>query len=34
VLENSVLRREFGHEREEVTGGWRRVYNEQLDDWY
>ena len=23
----------FGFEMEEVTGGWRRVHNEELYDW-
>jgi hypothetical protein len=30
VFENRVLRRIFGPKREEVTGGWRRLYNEEL----
>jgi hypothetical protein len=30
VLENRVLRRIFGPEREEVAGGWRRLHNEEL----
>jgi len=29
-----LLRKMFGSEREEVTGGCRIVYNEQLYDWY
>jgi len=28
VSENRVLRREFGAKREEVAGGWRRLYND------
>jgi hypothetical protein len=28
VFENRVLRRIFGPKRDEVTGGWRKVYNE------
>jgi hypothetical protein len=28
VFENRVLRRIFGPKREEVTGGWGRLYNE------
>jgi hypothetical protein len=28
VFENRVLRRVFGPKRDEVTGEWRRVYNE------
>ena len=34
VLENSVLRRTFGPERDEVTGEWRRLRNEELYDLY
>jgi hypothetical protein len=30
VLGNRVLRRTFGPKREEVTGGWRRLHNEEL----
>jgi hypothetical protein len=30
VFENRVLRRIFGPNREEVTGGWRRLCNEEL----
>jgi hypothetical protein len=30
VSENRVLRRIFGPEREELSGGWRRLHNEQL----
>jgi hypothetical protein len=32
VFENCVLRRIFGPKRDEVTGGWRRLYNEVLND--
>jgi hypothetical protein len=28
VFENRVLRRIFGPKRDEVTGGWRKLYNE------
>jgi len=28
-----VLRRVFGPKREEVAGGWRRLYNEELYNW-
>jgi hypothetical protein len=28
VLENSVLKRIFGPKRDEVTGDWRKLYNE------
>jgi hypothetical protein len=30
VFENRVLRRIFGPKREEVTGDWRKVHNEEL----
>jgi hypothetical protein len=30
VFENRVLRRIFGPKRYEVTGGWRKLHNEQL----
>jgi hypothetical protein len=30
VSENRVLRGIFGPKREEVTGGWRRLHNEEL----
>jgi hypothetical protein len=30
VFENSVLRRIFGSKRDEVTRGWRKLYNEEL----
>jgi hypothetical protein len=30
VFENSVLRRIFGPKRDGVTGGWRKLYNEEL----
>ena len=32
VFENMVLRRIFGPRRVEVTGEWRRVHNEELND--
>ena len=31
---NKVLRRLFGPRRDEVTGGWRRLHNEELNDLY
>ena len=31
VFENKVLRRIFGPTRDEVTGEWRRLHNEELD---
>jgi hypothetical protein len=34
VFENKVLRRIFGPKRDEVTGGWRKLHNEQLCDLY
>jgi len=34
VFENKVLRRIFGPRRDEVTGEWRRLHNEQLNDLY
>jgi hypothetical protein len=33
VFENKVLRI-FGPKRDEVTGGWRKLYNEELRDLY
>jgi len=32
VFENRVLRRIFEPERDEVTGEWRRLHNEELND--
>jgi hypothetical protein len=34
VFENRVLRRIFGPKRGEVTGEWRRLHNEELNDLY
>jgi hypothetical protein len=34
VFENMVLRRMFGPKRDEVTGEWRRLHNEELNDLY
>jgi hypothetical protein len=34
VCENRVLRRIFGPKRDEVTGGWRKLHNEELRDLY
>jgi len=34
VFENMVLRRIFGPRRDEVTGDWRRLHNEELNDLY
>jgi hypothetical protein len=30
VFENRVLRRIFGPKKDGVTGGWRKLYNEEL----
>jgi hypothetical protein len=30
VFENRVLRRIFGPKRDDVTGGWRKLHNEEL----
>jgi hypothetical protein len=34
VFENRVLRGIFGPKRDEVTGEWRRLHNEELNDLY
>jgi hypothetical protein len=34
VFENRVLRRIFGPKRDEVTGEWRKLHNEELHDFY
>jgi hypothetical protein len=34
VFENSVLRRIFGLKRDEVTGDWRKLHNEELHNVY
>jgi hypothetical protein len=34
VFEHSVLRRIFGPTRDEVTGGWRKLHNEELHNLY
>jgi hypothetical protein len=34
VFENRVLRRIVGPKRDEVTGEWRRLHNEELNDLY
>jgi hypothetical protein len=33
-FENRVLRRVFGPKRDKVTGGWRKLHNEELNDLY
>jgi hypothetical protein len=30
VFENKVLRRMFGHKRDDVIGEWRRLHNKEL----
>ena len=32
VFNNKVLRRIFGPRRDEVTGDWRRLHNDELND--
>jgi hypothetical protein len=32
VFENRVLRKVFGPKRDEVTGEWRKLYNEDLNN--
>jgi hypothetical protein len=34
VFENRVLRRVFGPKRDELTGEWRKLHNEELSDLY
>jgi len=34
VFENRTLRRIFGTRRDEVTGEWRKLHNEELNDLY
>jgi len=34
VFEKRVLRRIFGLKRDEVTGEWRKLHNEELNDLY
>jgi len=34
VFDNMLLRRIFGPRRDEVTGEWRRLHNEELNDLY
>jgi len=34
VLENRVLRRSCGAKRDEATGEWRKLHNEELHDLY
>jgi hypothetical protein len=34
LFECRVLRRMFGPKRDEVTGGWRKLHNEELHNFY
>jgi hypothetical protein len=34
VFENRVLRRIIGSKKDEVTGGWRKLHNEELHNLY
>jgi hypothetical protein len=34
VFKNMVLRKIFGPKRDEVTGEWRKLHNEELNDLY
>jgi hypothetical protein len=34
VFENKVLRRIFGPKRDEMTGDWRKLHNEELHNLY
>ena len=34
VFENMVLRRIFGPRKDEITGEWRRLHNEELNNFY
>ena len=34
VFENGMLRRKFGAKRDEVTGEWRKLHAEELNDLY
>jgi hypothetical protein len=34
VFENRALRRIFGPKRDEMTGGWRKLHNEELHRLY
>jgi hypothetical protein len=34
MFENRVVRRIFGPKREEVTGDWRKLHNEELHNLY
>jgi hypothetical protein len=32
VFENRVLRRVFGPKKDEITGEWRKLYDDELSD--
>jgi hypothetical protein len=34
VFENRVLKKIFGSRRDEMTGGWRKLHNEELHNLY
>jgi hypothetical protein len=34
VFENRVFRRIFGPKRDEETGGWRKLHNEEVHNFY
>ena len=34
MFENRVLRRTFEYKRDEVTGDWRKLHDEKLNDLY
>jgi hypothetical protein len=34
LFENRVLRKIFGSKRDEITGEWRKLHNEKLNDRY
>jgi hypothetical protein len=34
VFDNKVLRRTVGPKRDEITGEWRKLHNEKLNDLY
>ena len=34
VFENRAMRRIFGPKRDDVTGEWRKLHNEELNDLY
>ena len=34
MFENRVLRRIFGPKKDQVTGEWRKLHNEELNDLY